>query len=70
MTKDEVKQAFKTGKGNIIAQAMKDYFTESIANGTVKPLQYYKPGEFQEENNIRQNEKKDIVTVAQGIFGV
>jgi type III secretory pathway component EscU len=33
MTKEEVKQAFKTGKGNIIAKAMREYFAQEIANG-------------------------------------
>ena len=62
MTKEDVKQSFK-GNGKDIALAMSQYFTEKIKEGKIKPLEFYKSGDFQ-----NKPKKEDTVTVAEQIF--
>lgn len=62
MTKTEVHKAFKQGKGTVIAEALRSYFAERIAERKIKPLEFYKP------NQENKNGQKDIIAVAQEIF--
>ena len=56
MTKDDVKLAFRNGKGVDIAAACKAYFGQ----------RFYKPGDFQKE--IIKNEPEQMVMTAEQIF--
>jgi hypothetical protein len=67
MTKEEVKLTFKFGSGKDIANALTTYFDQGIAEKKIKPLQFYKSGDFQKENISAE---KDIVAIAQDIFSV
>lgn len=78
MTREEVKATFKSGNGLAIAQALRTYFAEKIAEEKIKPLQFYKQGELNpEEKNIsgknevsEQRNEQDIVSIAEKIFSV
>ena len=56
MTKEDVKLAFKKGKGVDIAAACKAYFGQ----------RFYKPGDFQKE--INKNEPEQTVMTPEQIF--